>query len=155
MKTNRNEAEGEVAAGADAARGCASSERPREARFYQLGDLASLDIIYKTSLNVARMHHVDPMSGEDSKILGAGNQRGGGDVHGGNGISRVDDRSGQPPFDNRLHDDGPVWVRSGCEAARAWGVGHRLMGLLATGMVSNLAKRVSEHRGTRCRKMRS
>lgn len=34
-------------------------------------------------------------------------------------------------------------------AARVWSIGHHLMGLLATGMVSNLAKRRTENEASR------
>lgn len=130
--------------------------------FCHLGDLSNLDLIYKLALNLARIsrchsnsrsndnhchqhqHHYHNSSNRNVKNKaddggGSGERSGGG---GGVGSSLLCLREGQIGI-------GPEWSRSGLAAIRAWSIGHCLMGLMATGLVSNLKARIAENPGAR------
>lgn len=101
--------------------------RRKGVRFCQLGDLAHLDLIYKKALLVTRQYN-----NNNKNLFGGG-------TVGSSTIEQSKDQHG---------------TRSGCvpsdlAAARVWKIGHHLMGLLATGMVSNLAKRRTESQASR------
>ena len=103
----------------------------KRARFSQLGDLASLDLIYKKALHTAHI--------SNGVCLAQPNNAAPGSTSGGN--------TGSSPYDlwSQQHQcgNGPTWAQTGFASKRVWGIGRRLMGLLATGMVSNLLKRMS------------
>lgn len=112
--------------------GTPSPVRKRRARFSQLGDLASLDLIYKRALYAA--HVSNGICRAQPSDAGPG--------------SSIGSSAAGSPFAvwSQEHQcgSGPTWAKTGLASARVWGIGRRLMGLLATGMVSNLSKRMSD-----------
>lgn len=105
-------------------------QKEEVALFCQLGDLANLDLIYKKALTLACIEAsaLDEAPRDNIPTNSASN------------LERFEQRFGT----------GPCWARSGLVATRVWSIGHHLMSLLATGMVSNLAKRMAETQEARC-----
>ena len=111
-------------------KGTPSPVRKKRTRFSQLGDLASLDLIYKKALHTAHVSNgvclAQPIN------AGSGNRVGG----------SAEDSPYTVWSQEHQCGSGPTWAKTGLASTRVWGIGRRLMGLLATGMVSNLSKRV-------------